>query len=126
MAQYGDGEYPFYKLINCLFCQYYTNDKGFFVEMQRKEDNGISDGTVIIFDPRSKEAVEPCLGLQGDFEKREKKDFFYATNCYIEAKRAHSNNGRADSWITILEQLKKYHINAQSNTNAFSVATRGF
>ena len=45
--------------------------------MQNNDTKGIVDGSVAILDPRSPEAVESCLGLHGDFEKRDKKDFFH-------------------------------------------------
>jgi hypothetical protein len=58
--------------------------------MQSKEAKNIVDGTVIILDPRSPETVKPCLGLQGDFEKRVKKDYYHNVNCFIEAKKEHN------------------------------------
>lgn len=58
--------------------------------MQSKKGQGIVDGVVSILDPRSLEAVKPCLGLHGDFEKRDEKDFFHHVNCFIEAKKEYN------------------------------------
>ena len=123
----GTGEYPYYKLIHNLLSNYFTENKGFLVETQNKQGQGIVDATVTNFDPRSSEAVKPCLGLHGDFEKRDKKDFYHNVNCFIEAKKEHDiTSSKNTSWISILGQLKQYHVNSGRNKNAFSIAIRGF
>ena len=122
----GNNEHSYYKLINCLLKNYFTDNKGFLVEMQSKEGKGIIDGSVTIVDPRSWEVVKPCLGLQGDFGKRDSKDFFHNINCLMEAKREHDSANKSASLIKILGQLKRYHDSSERNINAFSIAIRGF
>ena len=117
-------EHSYYKLINKLLNNYFT--EGFIVEIQSKQTKGIIDGAVTIIDPRSSEAVKPCLGLKGDFEKRDKKDFFHNINCFIEANKEHNIADKNTSLINLLGQLKKYHVYSKSNTNAFFIAIRGF
>ena len=93
--------------------------------MQNKEAKGIVDGAVITLDPRLPKAVKPCLGLDGDFEKRD-KDFFHNVNCFVEAKKEHNITSKNTSWIELLKQLKGYHVYSERNVNAFSIAIRGF
>ena len=78
--------------------------------MQSKGADGIVDRAVTIIDPRSWEAVKPCLGLHGDFENIDKKDFFHNFNCFIEAKKEHNIASKNTSLISILGQLKDYHV----------------
>lgn len=79
--------------------------------MQYKDGKGIADKAVTILDPRGPEAVKPCLGLRGDFTKLDDaKNFYHNVNCFIEAKREHNVATSSTSWISILGQLKKYHL----------------
>lgn len=94
--------------------------------MQSNDTKGIVDGSVTIYDPRSAKAVEPCLGLHGNFEKRYAKNFYHNLNCFLEAKKEHDVTGKNTSWISIFYQLKEYHNNSTRNINAFSVGIRGF
>lgn len=94
--------------------------------MQSKKGGGLIDGTVTIFDPRSWEAVKPCLGLHGKFEEKSNINLFHNLNCLIEAKKAHDVTGKNSSLIKILGQLKRYHVQSTKNINAFSIAIRGF
>lgn len=95
--------------------------------MQSKESKGIVDGSVTILDHRSPEAVKPCLGLQGDFEKIDKKTSLYNNvHCFMKAKDARRIGNKNTSWTTLLGELKRYHAKSKSNENAFSIAIRGF
>lgn len=82
-AKTKKGEDAYYKLINSLLTHYYTKNKGFAVEMQNKDTGGIVDGAVTIIDPRSPSDIEPCLGLDGDFEKRKQRHYYPNINCFI-------------------------------------------
>lgn len=77
--------------------------------MQNTDTRGIVDGAVTILDPRSPKDVEPCLGLDGDFEKRKKRSYYHNIHCFIEAKKHYIETEKNTPWTNILKQLQRYH-----------------
>lgn len=94
--------------------------------MQNNDTKGIVDGAVTIIDTWSSKDVEPCLGLDGDFEKRKKRSYYHNINCFIEAKNHYSETGKNTLLTNILKQLQRYDENSAKNINAFSIGIRGF
>jgi hypothetical protein len=120
------GERAYYTVIDKIVSHYLTQGKGYSVDMQNGETDGIPDGSVTIYDPNSWKGVKDGLGLNGDFKKIWDKNFFHNLFCFIEAKSEHDITTKNTSYINTLKQLKGYHVNSECNINAFSLLFRGF
>jgi hypothetical protein len=124
----GEGEFSYYKGYSSLLNHYFSQERGFSVQAQTKDSDGIWDFAVRVLDPRTPKLVKPMMGIEGT-GRYIKEDLYNQVHTLVEIKEPEKNldynSKQKQPWLSVLGQLQRYHVNSTNNTNAFSIAAVG-